>query len=111
MNRSVNTLLSVSLRTCGPSRFLFLLEVLAAAAASHRILQSAVGHVAAHRHVLVVLAGVKRHRSGAALGDGLLAAGALHAVHVNGACSCGGGTGTGEGKMGERVNDSVASSS
>lgn len=66
------------------------------------------GHVAAHRHVMVVFAGVKRHRSEAALGDGLLAAGALHAVHVDGAGACGGGE---ERKMGAGVNDSVVSSS
>lgn len=57
---------------------------------------------------MVVFAGVKRHRSEAALGDGLLAAGALHAVHVDGAGACGGGE---ERKMGAGVNDSVVSSS
>lgn len=96
----LNLLLSVGLGTLtaggptwGPSGFLPLPE--GSAAASHRSLQPAVGHVAAHRHVLVVFAGVKRHRSEAAVGDGLLAAGALHAVHVDGTGACGGGEGWG----------------
>lgn len=58
---------------------------------AHRGLQASVGHVAAHRHILAVFAGVQRHLSVAALCDGALPACALHAVHVDGAGTCRGG--------------------
>ena len=63
-----------------------------AAPPAHRRLQAAVGHVAADRHVLAVLAGVQRHLPVATLCDGALPACALHAVHVDGAGTCGRGT-------------------
>lgn len=68
------------------------------AAPPHRGLQARVGHVAADRHVLVVLAGVKRHLSVATLGDGPLPARALHAVHVDGAGTWG-SAGSGGGSL------------
>lgn len=51
---------------------------------SHRGLHAGVGDVAADRYILAVFAGVKWHRSVATLGDRLLPACTLHAVHVDG---------------------------
>lgn len=57
---------------------------------SNRGLQAGVGHVAAHRHILAVLAGVKRNRFVATICDRPLPARTLHAVHVDGTGACNG---------------------
>lgn len=68
----------------GPLKFCSCRNVCPFSFFSHRSFQPSVGDVAADRHVLVVFAGVKWHRFEATVCDGLLPAGALHAVHMDG---------------------------
>lgn len=60
---------------------------------SHRGLQASFGHIAADCYVPVVFAAVKWHQTEGALGNGLLPACALDAVHVDGAGTYRGGRG------------------